>query len=223
MKKIILLVIFVFLCFGCEARYNITINEDLTVEESIVGLEDEAFYNKYNKSTKDRIMDFVIATKEEYLNKNDFDKEKVIEEKLTGLRVSKKYNSIDEYFEKSIAYEQFYENFKHEIKGDIITINLDEKLDKNGNSLNRYVVDKGEVSLILPFKVVKHNADKVENKTYIWSVNSSNDKNINISFDISKKAGEHKLATYLIIATILFALVLVMLFVRNKRKNSNRF
>lgn len=223
MKKNILLIMFIFLCFGCEVRYDITINEDLSVDENITGLEDDEFYSKYNKSSKDRVMNFVIATKEDYLNTNGFYKEKVLEEELSGLKVSKKYNSIDEYFKNSIAYQQFYKELKHETKGDIVTINLDDKLDKNGNSLDRYMVDTGKVSITLPFKVVSHNADKVEDKTYIWNVNSSNSQKINISFDTSKKAAENKLVTYLILTAIVIVVVGIILFVLKKRKNINKF
>ena len=63
MKKNALLIMILLFLVGCEARYNITINEDLTVDESIVGLENNEFYERYYNSSKERVINFVISLK----------------------------------------------------------------------------------------------------------------------------------------------------------------
>ena len=71
MKKKIILILLLFLCFGCKAKYNILINPDLSVEENIIGLENEEFYERYYKSTKERVINFVVYTVNDYLEENN--------------------------------------------------------------------------------------------------------------------------------------------------------
>lgn len=189
MKKILYLIIILLTISGCTARYQLKINEDLTVEEVIVGLEDDSFYDNYYNSKKSRVVDFVMATKIDYLKSENYKIEKKYEDLLYGATVSKTYNSLDEYSKNSIAYKQLYNSLVINKDNDIIEISLSEKLPKNGQSNDRYVIDEGKIEIIVPFKVVEHNADEYDKDTnkYIWNVNSSNDKNIYIKFDSSKK------------------------------------
>lgn len=189
MKKIVLFFLAIIFISGCKARYQLKINEDLTVEETIVGLEDESFYNNYYNSKKSRVVDFVMSTKIDYLKSENYKIEKKYEDIMYGATVSKIFNSLDEYSEKSIAYKQFYNSLIINKDNGIVEISLNEKLPKNSQDNNRYFVDEGEIELIIPFKVIEHNADKYDKDTkkYTWNVNSSNDKTIYIKFDSKKK------------------------------------
>ena len=41
MKKVFLMTIMMLLCVGCEAKYNITFNDDLSVKETLNATEDK--------------------------------------------------------------------------------------------------------------------------------------------------------------------------------------
>lgn len=224
MKKYFLLLL-ILLCFGCTANYNLKINEDLSVEESITGLEDDEFYSKYYNSSKSRVVNFVMATKEDYLNEQNYNIKETSDGELYGATVSKTYSSIEDFYNNSNAYRQYYKSWKIENSDDIITISLEDKLEKNGNSLDRYMVDDGTVSITLPFKVIENNAEKYDKKsnTYTWNVNSSDDKDILIKFDSKKLISSQYDFIYpiIIIFIVLVILFLILMFIK-KYKHRNK-
>lgn len=224
MKKHFLILLVITLCFGCTANYKLKINKDLTVEENITGLENDEFFNKYYKSTKSHVVDFVMATKEDYLKEHKYSIKETSQNDLYGAIVSKTYSSIEDYYSNSKAYLQYYNSFNINNENDIITISLKDKLPQNGNSPDRYMVDNGTVSITLPFEVIDNNADKYDKKknTYTWNVDSSNDKEIFIKFDSNKLLSEKFNFIYPIIFIFIafVALFLILFFVKkNKRRN----
>lgn len=225
MKKIIILVFMCLFCVGCQAKYQITINDDLTVNEDITGLEDESFYDNYYKSTKERVISFMTETKDEYLNEIGYSKQIVSYGDLTGALFSHKFSSIEEYFEKSEAYTQFYDKWHHEIKDGVVTISLENQLLRNEDSIERYVIDECEVSITLPFKVKKSNADSVNKNTntYTWNLTDDESKDIYIKFDTNKIATnkENKYIDYLIIGVIFIVIGFVITVIYKKSKLNN--
>lgn len=224
MKKHFLILLILTLCFGCTANYKLKINEDLTVEENITGLENDEFYNRYYNSTKSHVVDFVIATKEDYLQQQNYNIKETSEENLYGATVSKTYSSIEDYYNNSTVYLQYYNSFNIDNQNDIITISLKDKLPQNGNSPDRYMVDSGTVSITLPFEVIDNNADKYDkkNNTYTWNVDSSNDKEIFIKFDSNKllSAKFNFIYPIVFIFIVFVALFLILFFVKkNKHRN----
>ena len=226
MKKILILVFMCLLCVGCQAKYEIIINDDLTVNENITGLEDEAFYNNYYKSTKERVISFMSETKDEYLNSIGYSKQIVNYSDLTGALFSHKFLSIEEYFAKSEAYTQFYDEWNYEIKDGIVTISLENQLLRNEDSLDRYVIDECEVSIKLPYKVKKNNADSINKKTntYTWNLTDDKSKDIYIKFDTNKiaKYKENKYTDYLVIGGIfiIIGIIISVIYKKNKENNS---
>ena len=225
MKKIMILVFICLFCIGCEARYELNINEDLTVTENITGLETDTFYNQYYKSTKERVIDFMSDTKDEYLDEVGYSKEIVTEDKLTGAKFSKTFSTLEEFFEKSEAYTQFYEEWNYSIKNGVVTIRLENQLLRNEDSIERYVVENCNVSITLPFKVNKNNADSVNKSTntYIWNLNDIEGKDIYIKFDINKKADykESNYSTYLILGGLVIGIIIFIYIIYNKNKLNN--
>ena len=194
MKKIKILILICLFCVGCDAKYELNINDDLSVNENIVGLETDTFYNNYYKSSKERVIDFVSETKKEYLNEVGYSKEIVDIDNMTGAKFSKTFSNLEEYFEKSEAYTQFYENWDYNIKNGVVTIKLENQLLKNDNSLTRYAIDNCTISITLPFEVKKNNADVVDasTNTYTWRLNNVDAKEIYIKFDTNKEANYKK-------------------------------
>lgn len=225
MKKNFLILLITILCFGCTANYKLKINEDLTVEEIITGLENDEFYNRYYNSTKSHVVSFVMATKEDYLKEQNYNIKQISQENLYGATVSKTYSSVEDYYDNSNVYLQFYSSWNIDNQNDIITISLKDKLPKNGNSLDRYMIDNGTVSITLPFNVIENNADKYDKKsnTYTWNVNSSDDKDILIKFDSKKLISSQYNFIYpiIVIFIVLVILFLILVFIK-KYKHRNK-
>ena len=227
MKRIILIFLCLF-CLGCEAKYELVINEDLSVKESITGLEDENFYDQYYKSTKERVIDFMSDTKDEYLEEIGYSKQIVTENDLTGALFVKEFSSLEEYFKRSLAYTQFYENIDYKINNGVVEINLNNQLLENEDSIERYVIDNCNISIVLPFKVKTNNADFIDKKTntYTWELNNETGKNIQIKFD-TKKIYEYKetntdYVSYLLIIVLITGMLYLIYYIYNKNKLNNK-
>ena len=227
MKRIILIFLCLF-CIGCEAKYELVINEDLMVKESITGLEDEDFYDQYYKSTKERVIDFMSDTKDEYLEEIGYSKQIVTENDLTGALFVKEFSSLEEYFDRSLAYTQFYENIDYKINNGIVEINLKDQLLLNEDSIERYVIDNCNISIVLPFKVKSNNADYVDkkNNTYTWQLNNEESKDIQIKFDTGKiyeyKESNVDYVSYLLIAILIFGILYLIYYVYEKNNLNNK-
>lgn len=225
MKKVIILIFICLFCIGCEAKYELTINEDLTVDENITGLEDNEFFGKYYKSTKERVVGFLTETVDDYLNELGYVKTFIDEGDLAGALVSKKFSSIEEYFEKSQSYTQFYDDWDYSIKNRIVTISLKDQLLRNEDSIDRYVIDTCEVSITLPFKVKKSNASHIDKNTntYTWNLNDKEAKDIYIKFDTTKKASydNSNYLSYTIIIIVLIAITVLVYYIYDKNKLNN--
>lgn len=219
MKKILLILFSVFIITGCTAHYELKINDDLSIEETIIGLESDEFYNNYFNSSKERVVDFVMATQMDYLKENKYDIKNITKDLMYGSKVTKKYANLDEFHSNSIAYKQFYKSFNLTDKDGIIEINLSDKMGKNAQDPTRYVIDEGTVNIIVPFKVLEHNADNVDlsNNKYTWYVNSSNDKTIYIKLDSNKKANNGDL--YIILGSLLLIGLLTYIIIQKYKKS----
>ena len=227
MKKCIILLVLLFLCFGCKAQYTIKINSDKSVEESVTGLETEEYYNRYPKSSKERVIRFSTYLVDSYIDKNNYDRIIVKKGEYTGETIEKKYKNLKDYFEYSKVYKQLYETFDTSIDGKIVTISLKNKLPKNGNSVDRYIIDDCEVKIILPFKVKEHNADSFDenSNSYIWNLNIDDTKEIYIQFDTGQKTKKEPLnisLEFICIGFLIIVLGLVVVVFRKKKHTVNR-
>lgn len=82
------MLIILLLCFGCSSNYELKINDDLSVEESIIGLEEEKFYSLFNSSKSD-VINSVISPQREYLNNQKYNFEEIEKDGLYGASASK--------------------------------------------------------------------------------------------------------------------------------------
>ena len=226
MKKYILLLILIFLTVGCKAEYTIKINNDRSVEESIVGLENEEYYSRYPRSSKKRVIRFTTALVNDYLEKNNFTREIITNGDYTGERVKSKYKNLKDYFSKSKAYEQLYETFDSDINGNIVTISLKNRYPKNGNSVDRFIINDCKVKIVLPFSVKEHNADyyNESENSYTWNLNIDDSKEIYIQFDTGKniKTNFNKYIVYSILGIVLLIVLIIFIKFYTHRKSQNK-
>lgn len=227
MKKYLVIILLVFFCFGCEANYKLEINKDLSVSESIIGLEDDDFYSHYNGRSKDWVIEAILWNVREEINSNNYKIESVSEDDLYGSQIYKTYSNIDEYFNSSTAYLQLYDTFNHSNDDGIITIELKDKLPINNDSLTRFKIDSAKISIKVPFKVLENNADSFDKNTntYTWNINADDSKEIYIKFDSKDYIGNVR-NIYLLIGIgvlVLSGIVFMIVAFRKKQKSINKF
>lgn len=188
MKKIVVLIIFLFLVTGCSVEYKLTINEDLSIIEKakLTGTSD--FFANYYKTTKTNVLKSYIDIYESTLKENNYSYE-LIKDNTPYVDVEKKYDNIKMYTEESILINNYFEEVKYTENGNIKRIET-SGYDKGSSDDNRdrFYLREISISIKCPYKVKDHNAKKVDEKTntYIYELNNDGDKII-LEFDSSKK------------------------------------
>ena len=88
MKKIILLFIIAVVLTGCTAKYQITINEDLTITEEAQLSGTDEFFSTYYKSTKKNVLKTQLDSYKDILDENEY-QYKLIEEDIPYILLQK--------------------------------------------------------------------------------------------------------------------------------------
>lgn len=167
--RLLLLVAMLFLLTGCKATYEIKINKNLSVEETLSAYETVDYFNiNYTYYDRSEAIDSLYETMKEKLpvkyaykhNSNN-----------TGIIATHNYKNINQYLKENNFYRQFFENVDLKEKDSIISIETTGDFYKyNQQDFERFAVDQFELKITTPLKVLKNNADKVEGNTYIWYI-----------------------------------------------------
>lgn len=221
MKKIIYLFLLTIFISGCTATYELKINNDLSVNETIIGLESEKFYNQFYDN-KRKVADKVKSIFNEYINQNEYIISEVEEDSLYGLSISKHYANFKEYLEKSIIYIPYFNKLDIIDKNGKIIISLNDKIIDDSFS-NRYVVDDGKISIIVPFKVTKHNADNYDMLTnkYTWNFDLTDRTKKNIYIEFDKNVLINHIYLYIVgIAFLILIIICLSVFIKKNIKRN---
>ena len=220
MKRYLFIVIFLLLCCGCKAHYNLKINDDLSFVENVSCTEKSNFFKKYNID-KEKNSDSIFLNYSNYLDNNSFIISNINNKNLYGKNIYKKYKNIDDFLNNSFYYKFYFQNLDIEESNDYITVSLTDLM-KSPSTVTRLYIDNGVISITLPFEVVDSNADDVDiiNNKYIWNFDLKNDKSIYLKFNKNKKVFRYD---YLIIIGGGFLLLVILLIVFNIIKNKVRY
>lgn len=231
MKKIILLVCFIFLT-GCKAEYSI-IYEDNNLSESlnvVSSFNDNNFKSLVNEYYNNSlfIVDYNIETgdmsNDEIINKYSiYNKSIINKDGIYGLKLNYSYNVINDY-KKSFIVHSLFDNF-------IINDNFFKAYDIKDIFLNYNDLEEIVISFKTDKKVESSNADIVENNIYYWNINKNNykDKVINITFDNSESNEVNKILNnnseniiYIILGVLGIGILISVLVIYEKVKKSNK-
>ena len=221
MKKIVILIITLFLITGCSVKYSVVINEDLTLVEEAKLTGTNSFFQDYYKTTRTNVLKSFIEIYEDTLKENNYQYE-LIEDKTTPyVIVNKKYENALDYVNNSILFNKYFEEVKYTEDGNIKKI---ETIGYNGDipdDQEQFLVKELEISIRCPYKVKNHTAKSVDTNTntYYYELNSDNNK-ILLEYDASTKfnpnSGLIKILTILIFSLFVIWVVIVRV---NKKNN----
>ena len=220
MKKILLLTILLLLT-GCSVKYNITINEDLSIEEvaSLTGTSD--FFANYYKTTKKKVIKDSLDIYQDLLKENGYAYE-LVEDDIPYAKVNKKYSSIIDYTKNSLLFNGYFDEVKYTEDGKYKKIETVGFHENNSDDPNRFYVRDLEISITCPYKVVNHNAERVNTSTntYYFNLSNEGDNKILLEFNTARKFNPSEQA---IIAIIICILVIIAtwttIYILNKKKN----
>ena len=220
MKKIFVLLVFLFLITGCKAQYKIVINDDLslTEEANLTGTQD--FFDNYYKTTKKKVINSYLDIYKNILDANNYRYE-LINSDIPYVKVKKKYNDILDYTKNSILFNGYFDEVKYSENGNI------KKLETIGynyvgpdSNEDRFYVSDLEIAIKCPYKVTDHNAYLIDTKTntYYYELTEKEGK-ILLEYDISRKFDPNSnLIRTIIISFVIIIIIWFTVFISNKNK-----
>ncbi len=226
-RKFLFIIFIIILCSGCRAEYNLTINDDLSVEENVLATEDEEFFEEYEKSSMGRVVGFILEPYLDTLNENGYVTNSHITSARSGATISKHFDSVEDYANNTIFASQYSDKVNYSKDGNQITLSIKGQFSKAEQDQTRFPIDEAAISIKLPFKVIENNADKVNGDVYTWlfDENDTKEREIKIIFDKSKiKKDINYWYVGIVIGIIILLIVLFMVYnkVRSKRDNVNK-
>lgn len=193
MKKILILLILMISLTGCEAVYNLDINNNTFTEELVLTTNDKSSKSQktVNVALKSKIpVDDNYYKPEVNFKQNNlkyYQISKIDTDNKLGARY--KANLTKEEYPTSTLVKEHFPNFKLNETGNIISLNLGKK----GNIFDNYPdLDKLTINITINNKVTKHNADGVNNNIYTWNLTKDNynKKEIYLNYNKNEKHSE---------------------------------
>ena len=179
MKKILLLITTLFLLTGCNATYEININKD-KINDTITITTD----SKNVATAREETIDQFYQKIGEWENGHDYYKREIV---TTDTTSAYQYTYSFDYIEYDAMSQirKCYKDFNLKYDNAISLSTSKEFLCKT------YYpdIENFTIKITSEYEIANSNADKVEDNTHIWNINSKNYQNkpINISINKSKK------------------------------------
>lgn len=223
MKKIVILIIMLFLVTGCAVKYNVTINEDLSIieEAKLTGTTD--FFANYYKTTKTNVLKSFIEIYQDILDENNYQYE-LKEEETPYVLVNRKYDTINNYINGSILFNEYFDEIKYTEDGKIKKLETIGFRPNDPDNADRFNVKSLEIYITCPYEVKNHNAKKVDKQTntFYYELNEENNK-ILFEFDSESKFNPNAdLIMIIIIGVLVIVGCWIVLIYLNKKNNKNK-
>lgn len=228
MKKIIKIIFLclIFLVTGCSVEYDLIINEDGSVNETVMAQENTKRLESQTRLKGDAAVSYIYdmykrTGKETSATRND--------SQYTYTTVTKSYSSIDEYSKqfKSDVFEKFLISKNN----DEITLKSNQTKILGGDSSYQLLYDDIKINITIPYKVISSNADEVRGNTYTWNIEKEKLKNIEVQYKEGSKKNNINIniknktynINYVFVGITAFVLIIlgivIVVSIKNKRNN----
>ena len=228
-KKILTLILLIFMISGCSVEVNIDISDNKIKESNDITIYQNAIYTKeiLRTSFRDYIpiyaSDLIVDTVPDqpfsdvlYYNKNTTDLG-------NGYRFNYSYDfDIDKYGDARTIKDGF-RDYSYSYRNDIISLSTDSE---GLIYFNDYpLLEEVTVNIETDYLVEENNADSVNGNTYTWVFNKDSKKSIDIVIDTSKSGdrvlGIVNVSTLVTIGVVIgiILIILVLLLIRNRKNN----
>lgn len=209
-KKILIMVILIFLLSGCSIDYNLTIENDQFKE---------VINSKF--ITKDLGNDFISDEKDllettfyPIINNKDLEYTKSISSEGEYRLFNMSYTYDLDEIKQSTILNQCFDNYIFLDEGEFYYLEVSGKF-------KCFYADQININIQTPNIVSIHNAKKVDATNYVWTIDEGNSDDINIFIRISKTEkfkNNIKISTFKKILLIVVILLLIILLGRYYHK-----
>ncbi len=228
-KKILTLILLIFMVSGCSVEVNLDISDNKIKESNDITVLENAIYTKeiLRTSFRDYIpiyaSDLIVDTVPDqpfsdvlYYNKNTTDLG-------NGYRFNYSYDfDIDKYGDARTIKDGF-RDYSYSYRNDIISLLTDNEGLIYFNDFP--LLEEVTVNIKTDYLVEENNADSVNGNTYTWVFNKDSKKSIDIVIDTSKSGdrvlGIVNVSTVITIGVVIgiVLIILVLLLIRNRKNN----
>ena len=218
MKKIVVLIIFVLMLTGCSVKYNLVINEDLSIQEEAKLTGTDEFFQNYYKTTRTSVLKSNLEVYKDILDESSYEYE-VKEESYPYVLTTNTYSNVNEYINNSKLFNDYFDEIKYTEDGDIKKIETVGFNENNPDDPNRFNVKDLTIAITCPFEVTDHNATEIDKNTntYYFKLGEKGETKILFEYDVSKKYSvENNLLRTLIICLVAIVGVWISVAILNK-------
>lgn len=227
MKKIILLIVSLFLLTSCGINYSVDFQEKY-IKESLNLNITEKDYNDYNNSQDEHMKDTLYEYFDNreilsYFDSYSFNHIKTINKTANGINVRYDYDYTYLDYYRSYYFNNCFDNY--------VVLNEDDYYYIKATGKFNCYYGKTNINIRTDKKVIYSTAQNVSNNNYSWTIDEDNKDNVNILFQMSKtelndnkinnKIINKKLSTYeksvFIISFIFLIILLCFIFIRKRR------
>ncbi len=188
MKKCGLFIVSLFLLTGCSVKYNLIINEDNKVDETVIFSEKDDIIKQYNSNINNGIKDiatFYFSGENNISPEIKIDTTNINNKNNNGTSnygLSRTFSSISEYG-NGLFFNYYFKNSSIELKNNNYTIfgsgfNWDSVKNLSNDYKYKFDVDNITIAIKLPYVVIENNATNINKNEniYYWIFNSDNYK-----------------------------------------------
>lgn len=228
-KHLFILFVVMFLT-GCSVNYKLTINDDLSIDEEVVATEYTKIMEKKTNLKGEDSINYLY----EMFRKN-LDNETFYYDNSNNLTIGtatesyKDFNDFNFSFKSDLFYPLKYKKDKN-----IITLSLPQTKQLGNHYSDNLIYDEVSITMVIPFKVLENNADKVNGNKYTWNIEKDKKlRTIKIKFDTSRSKNGFLINTnnkkvkvnysYIVSGIIVFIICILIIMVTINNKKNNRF
>lgn len=216
MKKRILISILFIICFittGCTAKYEVTINDDYSVDESITSTD--SFANMGSLLKYETFDEYVTGLYENSGYEEIGGKLNQMSEN-SGLKanVTTHYNSVSDFIEKSPALKEMFDNVSIEDKDNKFFIKSEGYIPLYEETSTRQAIENIEIRVISHYSIngLENATCNIEKGYNVCTVKlNQTNESYKLDFNINKKSNSMQSIVFFIIGGII-VLILFGLF-----------
>lgn len=226
--KKILITFIILITSGCSVEYNLNINEDNSVSETVVASEVTTKMESLTRLKGDIAVNYLFKM----FNRNDdlISVTSTSDTYNTYATAKRVYNDIDEY--KDSFKSDLFSNINVSKSDNTVMIYAKQKTKLTNDSSYSLIYDDVHIKIKIPYKVIENNADEVIGDTYIWNLSKNDDlktvkisyldnnKNNNMNIKINNKI--YSISYYItIIGLLALIIIFIIIIVYRKNKKNN--
>ena len=226
--KKILITFIILITSGCSVEYNLNINEDNSVSETVVASEVTTKMESLTRLKGDTAVNYLFKM----FNRNDdlISVTSTSDTYNTYATAKRVYNDIDEY--KDSFKSDLFSNINVSKSDNTVMIYAKQKTKLTNDSNYSLIYDDVHIKIKIPYKVIENNADEVIGDTYIWNLSKNDDlktvkisyldnnKNNNMNIKINNKI--YSISYYItIIGLLALIIIFIIIIVYRKNKKNN--